>query len=580
MTSLTPEKSKRTVKSFLPILDWLPKYDKSWLRWDAIAALTVWALLVPEAMAYAGIAGMPPQAGLYTAPLALIGYAIFGTSRHLNVGPSSTVAILSFAIIGGMAAAGGAEFVALTTGLALLTGIVLILAGLLKLGVLADFLSKPVLSGFIVGLAITIAFGQLGKILGYEVEAAGFFREVARFVQDIGKLHWPTFIVGTVSLALLFLIHAYIPKLPAAITVLALSILVSAVFNLHDSFGIHIVGEIPAGLPPFGIPDVSLQQYIQLIPGAVAVALVGFAESVAAARTYASKFGYEVDPNQEMVGLGIANMGSGVSGGFVVDGSLSKSAAAVGAGAKSQMVSILAAIFVLITVLFLTPLFYSLPEATLGAIVIHAVWKLISFTKLKRYYHIRKADFWASLTALIGVLVFGLLGGLLLAVLLSLVMLLATVKSPHAAILGKLPGRAAYRSIDNFPDAKTYSGLLIFRFDSLLFFANAPSFLERVRTALKLKPDTKVLLIDSEPISYVDVTAIDVLTDLVEELRDQGIEIWFSGVMTNVYEVMERAGLVEMIGPEHFYPSLHTGVDTYLAAHPEAASQSEEEADE
>ncbi|NOX61102.1 MAG: sulfate permease [Chloroflexi bacterium] len=547
----------------MPILEWLPAYDKSWFRWDVVAALTVWALLVPEAMAYAGIAGMPPQTGLYTAPLALVGYAIFGTSRHLNVGPSSTVAILSFAIIGAIAT-GSKEFVVFTTGLALMTGVLLILSGLLRLGVLADFLSKPVLSGFIVGLAITIAFGQLGKIVGYDVEAAGFFREVLQFVFDIRKLHIPTLIVGVGSLAALFLLHAYAPKIPAAITVLILAIIVSAALNLNKAYGVHIVGEIPAGLPPFGLPDISVRDYMKLIPGAVAVALVGFAESVAAARSYATRFGYEVDANQEMVGLGVANLGAGVSGGFVVDGSLSKTAASVGAGARSQMVSIIAAIFIIITVLFLTPLFYSLPEATLGAIVIHAVWKLISFHKLKRYWIVRRGDFWASLVALVGVLVLGLLGGLLLAVVLSLLTLLASVKNPHAAILGKLPGRTAYRSLENFPDAETFPGLLIFRFDALLFFANAPNFRDLVRVALNMTPDTKVLLVDADPINYVDVTAIDMLEELHNELKEQGVELWFSGVMKDVFDTMDRAGLVERIGREHFFTSIQVAVEHYL----------------
>ena len=573
MATLNSPKSQRNLKSLIPILEWLPKYDTSWIRWDIIAALTVWALLVPEAMAYAGIAGMPPQTGLYTAPLALLGYAIFGTSRHLNVGPSSTVAILSFAIIGGMAVAGGPEFIALTTGLAIMTGLLLILAGLLKLGVMADFLSKPVLGGFIIGLAITIAFGQVGKILGYNVEANGFFREVAQFVLQINLIHIPTLIVGTLSLAALFLMHKYTPKIPAAITVLIVAILFSAGLKLHDNYGVHIVGEIPAGLPPFGLPDLSVRQYIQLIPGAIAVALVGFAESVAAARSYASRFGYEVDANQEMVGLGVANLGSGVSGGFVVDGSLSKTAASVSAGAKSQMVSIFAAIFILITILFLTPLFYHLPEAVLGAIVIHAVWKLISFEKLKRYYAISRADFWAALVALLGVLVLGLLGGLLLAVLVSLVALLITVKNPRAVILGKLPGLNAFRSLEQFPEAETYPGLLIFRFDSLLFFANAPNFRERLEAALQQIPDTQVIIVDGEPINYVDITAIDMLNELHDHLQEQSIQLWFSGITRPVYETLERGGVVDKIGRDHFFASLGDAVEAYLREATETVDQ-------
>ena len=276
------------IKSFLPILDWLPKYKKEWLRWDVIAALTVWALLVPEGMAYAGIAGMPPETGLYAAMLALVGYAIFGTSKHLNVGPSSTVAALSFAVIAPLAPVGSDEFIALTITLAILTGIVLFLSGLLRLGVLADFLSKPVLGGFVVGLAITIAVGQLDKILGYEPrEANDFIPEILVLLTDIGKIHWATFVVGAVSLALLFLMHKYTPKIPAAITVVFLAIVVSSIFNFEEH-GIHVVGEIPAGLPDIGLPDgITLQDVFALIPGAVAIALVGFAESVAAARSYA-----------------------------------------------------------------------------------------------------------------------------------------------------------------------------------------------------------------------------------------------------------------------------------------------------
>jgi len=328
---------------------------------------------------------------------------------------------------------------------------------------------------------------------------------------------------------------------------------------------VHIVGEIPSGLPPMGLPDVSLRDYIHLVPGALAVALVGFAESVAAARSYATKFGYEVDANQEMIGLGVANLGSGVSGGFVVDGSLSKTAAAVGSGAKSQMVSIFAAIFIVITVLFLTPLFYSLPEATLGAIVIHAVWKLINFHKLRRYYAIKKADFWAALVALLGVLVFGLLGGLLMAVVLSLFYLLMSVKNPHAAILGKLPGRSAFRSLENFPDAETYPGLLIFRFDSLLFFANAPNFREAVRTAVAADPSIRQVLVDGEAINDIDITAIDMLGELRDELATLGVELHFAQVKENVRKYMRRDGLEGEVGVDHFYDSVQDAVDAYRA---------------
>ena len=428
-TTLTPQKEKRTLRSFFPIIDWLPKYKGSWLRPDIIAALTVWALVVPEAMAYAGIAGMPPEAGLYAAPLALIGYAIFGTSKHLNVGPSSTVAALSFSVVAGLVAVGSDDFISLTIMLAILVGIMLVLAGLLRLGVLADFFSRPVLDGFIVGVAITIVIGQLDKILGYEIpEELDFIPDLLALISDIAAVHWPTLVIGGVSLALLFLIERFFPKLPASIIVLFLSIIASAALGFEE-LGIHVVGEIPAGLPEFGVPEVTIEQIGSLAPGAIAIALVAFAESVATARTYASKFKYKVSADQELIALGASNMGAGISQGFVVDGSLSKTSASVGAGAKSQMVSIIAAGIIVITIVALTPLFYSLPEATLGAIVIHAVWHLINFRKLTHYRKITALDFWTSVVAMVGVLLLAILQGLVIAVGLGLLALLLGTKT-------------------------------------------------------------------------------------------------------------------------------------------------------
>jgi len=565
-----------TIKSFVPILEWLPKYKKSWLRWDLIAALTVWALLVPEAMAYAGIAGMPPEAGLYAAPLALLGYAIFGTSRQLNVGPSSTVAVLSFAVVGGLVSSGDTDlFIAYTVTLALLTGIVLIISGLLKLGVLADFMSKPVLAGFIVGLAISIAVGQLDKVVGFEPEAQGLIPEILLYVRNIGETHLPTLAVGLASLVLLFLIDKYIPKLPSSLTVVVLAIVASAVLNL-ESYGVHIVGDIPAGLPPIGLPQgITLSDVSSLLLGAAAIAVVGFAESVAAARTYATKHGYEVDANQEMIALGAANLGAGISQGFVVDGSLSKTAASDGAGAKSQMTSIIVAVMVLITLVALTPLFHDLPEATLGAVVIHAVWHLIDFPKLRAYYYIKRIDFWAAMVAMVGVLLFGILAGLLLAIFVSLFGLLIRAKQTHTATLGKLPGETVYRDVERHPEAKTYPGLFIFRFDGPLFFANEPNFRSEVRAAVGADPSIRQVLVDAEAISDIDVTAIGMLAELEDELARSGIDLRIARMEAHVREFLHRASLEETIGSDHFYPSVQAGVDAYLAEQAESAEDGE-----
>ena len=509
---------------------------------------------------------MPPEYGLYAAPLALIGYAIFGTSRHLNVGPSSTVAALSFGVVVGLAAAGSDEFISLTIMLAILTGILLIIGGLLRMGVLADFFSKPVLDGFIVGLAITIVVGQLDKLLGYEVESLDFIPDILVLISEIGMTHWPTLVVGLVSLALLFLMERYIPKVPAAITVLFLAIIASALLGFED-MGIHIVGEIPAGLPPIGLPEgITLDQVLALLPGAAAIALVAFAESVATARSYASRFNYKVNADQELIALGAANTGAGISSGFVVDGSLSKTSASVGAGAKSQMVSIIAAVIILITIVALTPLFYALPEATLGAIVIHAVWHLINFRKLQNYRKVTSLDFWTAVIALLGVLALGILQGLILAVFVGLLALIIGTKMRATSILGRVPDEKIYRGLENYPEGETYPGLLILRYDGSLFFANAPDFADEVRAGIELSdPPPRVVLIDGESINGIDATAINTTIELNDELKRADVELRFARVRANVMEIMQRSDLVEIIGSDHFYVSIQDGVDAFQA---------------
>ena len=554
-----------SIKSYLPILKWLPKYDRSWLRWDLIAALTVWAMFVPEGMAYATLAGVPPEAGLYAAPLAALAYAIFATSRHMTVGPSSTVAIMSALVVAPIAGSDPAKFIALTSVLAILVGALLVVSGLLRFGVLADFMSNPVLTGFIIGLALTIVASQLDKMLGYSVEDAGFFQELWFFIRDLGMANIPTVVVGMTCLVLLFAIHKFIPKIPAALAVMVLSILASSFFDL-ESYGVHVVGYIPAGLPSFGLPSgITFSELIMLLPGAAGIVLVAFSESVAIARSYATSHGYEVYANQEMIGLGFANLGAGFSQGFVVDGSMSRSSAANQAGVKSQMSSIIFAAMMVITIIALTPLFKNLPEATLGAIVIHAVWHLIDLSKLKRLHKIRFDDFLAASVALLGVLVLGILQGLVIAVLLSLLQLLRRIKAPSTAVLGRVPNRDVFRNIENYAGAQTYSGLLILRFDGLLFFANAPNFREKVKLSVKDDPTIKMVLVDFESVSDIDTTAIDMLEKLNDELAKINIDLRFSRMNKSVREFFKRSGLEEIIGAEHFYISVREGVDAYLA---------------
>jgi MFS superfamily sulfate permease-like transporter len=387
-------------------------------------------------------------------------------------------------------------------------------------------------------------------------------------ITNLGMIHWPTLVVGLASLALLFLMERYVPRIPASLTVLVLAIALSAALDF-ESRGIHIVGDIPGGLPPFGMPGISLEQWASLIPGAIAVLLVGYSESIAAARSYATKFNYKVDADQEFIGVGAANVGSGFSGGFVVNGSLSKTAASVGAGAKTQMVSIIAAVAILITALFLTPFFRTLPEATLGAIVIHAVWHLINFRKIWDYRSITSLDFWTALVAMLGVVFFDILIGLLLAVFLGLLGLLYSTKSRTTAVLGKEPEEPVYRSLENFPDGETYPGLLIARFDGSLFFANAPDLAEEIRYGVEVtEPPPRVVLLDCESITEVDATALITLDELHDELARAGIDLRLARVRSHVLELMRTTDLEEKIGPAYIYNSVQAGVDAFLADQP------------
>jgi high affinity sulfate transporter 1 len=552
-------------RRFVPISFWLASYEKGYLAVDLVAALTVWALVVPEAMAYASLAGMPPEYGLYAALVAPLAYAIFGTSRQLNVGPSSTVAVVSFSVITPLAAGDPELFIPLTAALALLTGAFFIVAGLVKLGFLADFMSKPVLDGFIVGLALTIAAGQLHKLFGIEETGDNFFGDIGAVLFNLDTTVGATLVIGAGSLALLFILERFIPRIPGALLVTFLAIIVVSVFELTEQ-GVHVIGEIPAQLPSLAWPDISLSDWFSLIPGAIAIVVVGFAESVAAARSYARKHGYEVDADQEMIALGASNAASGLVGSFVVDGSLSKTAAADSAGQKTQFASVALSAAVFFTILFLTGLFENLPEATLGAIVIHAVWHLIDFEKIGRYWTIRRDDFWAGLVAVFGVLFFDILTGLLIAVGVSFLLLLARVSRPPWNILGRTIDEesddVAFQSVETHPDAETFPGLLIIRFDADLFFANATVFSDDVRTAVAAAdPEPRVVLLDAESVSDIDSTAMIAIRDLRDELEAEGIELWTARMKTRVHDQIER---VDGLDPGRVFPSVRAAVQAFM----------------
>ena len=564
----------------LPVFTWARGYDRSWLRGDVIAGLTVWAVLVPEALAYAAIAGVSPVVGLYAAPGALIFYAAFGSSRHLVTGPSAATAALSAAAVGDLAAGGSDEFVQLTITLALVVGMLALVAGALRLGFLASFISEPVLKGFIIGLALTIMVGQLPKLFGVEKTEGNFFEQLWGFLGELGSTSGVTLLIGVCSLVLVLALKAYAPVVPAALIAVLLGIIAVSLFGL-DAHGVAIVGPIESGLPSFGLPDVAAGDYLDLTAAAVGVMLIGFMEGLGASKTYAAKNHYEVDANRELFGLGAANIASGLSSGMVVGGSLSKTAVNGSAGARSQLSGIVVAVLAIITLLFFTGLFEDLPEATLGAIVIAAVIALVDVPALVRLYrfHIRGAgrtytvaarpDFVAAVAALVGVLVFDTLPGLFIGIGVSVLLLVYRASRPHIAVLGRDP-RAADRwnDLERHPDNERAPGIVVLRCESALFFANT----DAVRGAIRanIEEDTNAVVLDAETVPAIDVTAVNMLIQLADDLRRDGIKLV---VARDVGDVRELVRLGASDTPLPRYPTVKAAVDALTRPPRSAAPQ-------
>ncbi|UNM97989.1 SulP family inorganic anion transporter [Rhodococcus opacus] len=516
-----------------PVFGSLQEYRKGWVRPDVIAGLTVWAVLVPEALAYATIAGVPPVVGLYAAIPALILYAAAGSSRHLVVGPMSATAALSAAIVAPLAGADGGKYAALTAVLAIATGIAGLLAGLLRLGFIASFISEPVLKGFIVGLALTIIIGQVPALFGVEKEHGNFFEQAWGVITHLGDIDWGTLAVGVLSLVVVLGFKRWLPLVPGSLLAVLLGIAAVAVFGL-DGRGVDIVGHIDSGLPSVGLPDgVGFDDYIDLLGPAVGVLLIGFAEGLGAAKTYAAKEGYEVDANRELLGLGTANLGSGLCSGMVVNGSLSKTAVNGGAGAKSQVSGLVVAVLTVVTLLFLTGLFEKLPEATLAAVVIAAVIELVDISALRRLYGVwterlgsiygyaARADFAAALAAMVGVLLFDTLPGLVIGIGVSMLLLLYRASRPHVAALAK--EGSLWVDAERHPDLPTTPHVVVVRVEAGLFFANADHVKDRIEDLCT--DDTRVVVLDAETSPFIDVSAAQMLVQLRDVLARRGIEL-------------------------------------------------------
>jgi high affinity sulfate transporter 1 len=571
------------LRSILPILTWLPKYERAWLRADVMAGLAVWAMTVPQALAYAGIAGVPPVYGLYAVPLAMAAYAIFGTSRTLSVGPESAIAIISVVTVGALAVSDPGEFLALTSLLALVVGLLFLLFGLLRLGWAANFLAKPVLQGFTQGIALTVIIGQvpavfgteravggmvgelrnLPQLIGLDIDYTGFLVQGWAVLSTLGQAHLPTTAVGLASLVLLFAFRRFRPQAPSALVAVLLAVVAVSLLNLAVR-GVAVVGEVETGMVTLAVPALSLSKIVALLPGAFAIVLLGYSVSLSVAALGAQKTGETIDPNQELVALGVGNLGAGFSSGFVVCGSLSRGSVITRAGGRSQVVSLVNAGLVVLTLAVALPLFFNLPMATLSAIVITAMYGLLDVAYFRRLLHVDRGEFAYGMAAVLGVLVLGILPGVALGVVLALVLLIRRVSRPGTAVLGRLPGTDSYRDITAHPKAETLPGLLIFRFDAPVIFANAGYFADEVRRLIaEATSPVNAVLVAAQQINQLDSTGADQLAKLGTELGAKGIVLSFAEVKSAVREMMRRTRLEEKIGADHFYDSIEAGVHAH-----------------
>jgi len=557
------------ITRWVPILSWLPRYDRSWLTFDIIAGLTLWGLVVPEAMAYAGIAGLPPQAGLYTLVAALLIYALLGTARHLSVGPTSaTAALLASSVAAALVASAAATasdpetYQAYATAFVLVTGVVFLAAGLARLGFITQFLSKPVMDGFVMGIAIFVAVGQLNKLFGVPKPEGNTLEKLLGIIKELPQANWATFVVGAIALALLFILPRWNKKIPAGLVVLFGAIGLSAVLDLSGKYGVAVVGTLPQGLPSLTIPRVPFTTYLAMVLPAIGVLLVAFSEALGVAHEFADKHGYEVDADQELNAHALANLASALFGGMIAAGGMSASAVKEGAGARTQVTNLVAWVVTIVTLLFLTPLFAPLPEAVLAALIIHAVWHIIASRKLQKLRQESRVEVWFGVLALAGVLLIDVLQGMVIGLVASLVFVVYKTSRPHVASLGRVPGvPGAYSDLTRHPESTPVPGVLIVRLDAQLYYANALTTRDRVKALIaEMESPPRAVILDSGAWDQLDVTSTDVIKGLVKELHGNGIDMYLADVHAPVLEHARKTGLLESIGEEAVFATVDLAV--------------------
>ena len=564
------ETAVSTPKTLLPRLErWMPgiralrTYNRAWLGKDLVAGMVLCALLVPQGMAYAELAGLPAITGLYTTIVCLLAYAAFGPSPYLVLGPDSSLGPMIAAAILPLAAGDEAYAIALAGMLALFVGLICVGAGVARLGFISDLLSMPVRVGYLAGLAVTIFVGQLPKLFGFSTDADNFLQEVAAFVQNLDETNVYALGVGLLTLGIILGLKKWKPNWPGVLIAVVAAILAVMVFNLAAK-GVDTVGVLPQGFPKPAFPRVQLADLPILMATAVGMSLVAIGDTISTSAGFAARKGYDVDSDQEMVGIGAANLLAGLFSGFPVSTSSSRTAVAEQSGAKTQLTGVVAGLLVLAMLLFVPGLVRNLPQPALAAIIITAAISLFDMQALRHLWQVRRSEFMLAVVCALGVILIGVLQGIVIAVFVAILQFFERFWRPYSAVLGDPDGVPGYHDIERYPDAKQIPGLLIIRWDAPLFFANANIFRKRVRDLVAASdPKPFWVLVAAEPVSDIDVTAADVLVDLDLELNAEGIHLVFAEVKDPVKDKIIAYGLLDTIDSRHFYPTIKRAVKAY-----------------
>ena len=553
---------------WLPGLLTLRQYRATWLTHDIVAGVVLATMLVPVGIAYAVASGVPGIYGLYATIVPLLAYAVFGPSRILVLGPDSSLAAVILGVVFPLSGGDPLRAVALAGMMAIVSGFVCILAGAARLGFITELLSKPIRYGYMNGIALTVLISQLPKLFGFSIEGDGPLRKIwaiAEAVRD-GRTNWTAFAIGAGTLAVIFLLSDR-KRVPGILVAVIGATAIVGALDLAARAGVSVLGPLPEGLPAFAIPWVTYGDLVPVLIGGCAVALVSFADTSVLSRAYAARTGTNVDPNQEMVGLGIANLAAGFFQGFPISSSSSRTPVAEAAGARTQLTGVVGALVVALLLLLAPSLLRNLPAAALAAVVIASAIGLIEVTDLIRIFHIQRWEFWLSVVCFAGVAVLGAIPGIGLAVAIAIIEFLWDGWRPHSAVLGRADGVKGYHDITRYPDARQIPGLVLFRWDAPLFFANAELFKERVLEAAANSRSVHWLVVAAEPVTSVDVTAADSVAELNKALQEAGIELCFAELKDPVKDKLKRFGLFAQIGESYFFPTIGAAVSSYLESY-------------